>query len=721
MQESPTPPSLPAQSQVRWYLQRLRSMSATEVAWRASQLGRRMLPRPSADALPASRLLRTDQQADWTALLHNFRERPSPLLSHARAQAIAASHRDLVKDLVAAAERVADGGFRFFGYPEALVGSRVDWHYDPLNDVRWPQVASNRIDHRSFPGDAKWIWELNRLQHLPWLAEAWLFTGQERFAALALDHLDSWMAQNPVGCGMAWRGGFEAAIRSLSVVTALEGLGSSSALTPARFERIVRMLATSADRAWRERSRFSSANNHIVAELAGMAVVAMALPELRRSAKWKQDALDNLAAVASRQILPDGAGAEQASAYQLFTIELLTLVAARQRACGEEPPAAISAAINRSTRFLVALVGEGEPEPRYGDDDGGFALRLGPEPIRTIRDHLGIIGAFTGSPQARAAGRVSLTAAWLTEGDLSDPLGSSAPTSHGSFFASHGGTVVLRSAARRLVMDVGPLGYLSIAAHGHADALAVTLAVDGRELVGDPGTGSYYGHPDWRAAHRGTRMHATATVDDVDQSEVGGPFLWTRHAHVRVHHVNLQRGVVDADHDGYERLPAPVTHRRWLVAPPERPEILVVDLLEGEGEHHLRASWPLHPDLEASPSASGQVIDEQGRTVLRIAYAASTGRVELDQVKGDVTSNLGWWSDRLESREPSWLVSGSTRGPVPMAMATLLNPVRSGAAPIDDLEIRYLHDTISMSWGDGGLRRTVRIDASRPGAVDMGD
>ena len=721
MQSSPIPRSLPAQSQVSWYLQRLRSMSATEVVWRSSQMGRRMLPRPATDALPASRLLGADHQVDWTALLHEFRERPSPLLSRTRAQAIAASHHDLVKDLVAAAERVAEGGFRFFGYPEALVGPEVDWHYDPVNDMRWPRVASNRIDHRSFPGDAKWIWELNRLQHLPWLVEAWLFTGQERFAALALDHLDSWIVQNPVGCGMAWRGGFEAAIRSLSVVTALEGLASSSELTPARFERIVRMLAASADRAWRERSRFSSANNHLVGELAGTAVIAMAFPELRRSPRWKMDALDNLAAIASQQILPDGAGAEQASAYQLFTIELLMLVAARQRACGEEPPAAISAAIHRSSKFLVALVGDGEPEPRYGDDDGGFALRLGPEPVRTIRDHLGIIGAFMGSPQIRGAGRLSLTAAWLTREELRDRPGSAAPTCQGSFFASHGGTVVLRSPARRLVMDVGPLGYLSIAAHGHADALAVTLSVDGRELVGDPGTASYYGHPDWRAAHRGTRMHATATVDDVDQSEVGGPFLWRRHAHVRVHRVDLQRGVVDAEHDGYERLPAPVTHRRWLVAPPERPEILVVDLLEGEGEHHLRTSWPLHPDLEACPSARGQAIDEQGRTVLHIAYAASAGRIELGQVKGDVTSNLGWWSDRLESREPSWLVSGSTRGPVPMAMATLLNPVGSGAAPIDDLEIRHFHDTISVGWGDGGLRRTVRIDTSRPGAVDMGD
>ena len=42
--------------------------------------------------------------------------------------------------------------------------------------------------------DPKWIWELNRLQHLPWLAQAWLFTGDERYAE-ALDQLDAWITE----------------------------------------------------------------------------------------------------------------------------------------------------------------------------------------------------------------------------------------------------------------------------------------------------------------------------------------------------------------------------------------------------------------------------------------------------------------------------------------------------------------------------------------------
>ena len=46
----------------------------------------------------------------------------------------------------------------------------------------------------------------------------------------------------------------------------------------------------------------------------------------------------------------------------------------------------------------------------------------------------------------------------------------------------------------RLIVDAAPLGYLAIAAHGHADALAFTLSVCGRPMLIDPGTYSYHTH-----------------------------------------------------------------------------------------------------------------------------------------------------------------------------------------------------------------------------------
>ncbi|WP_091947828.1 heparinase II/III family protein [Trujillonella endophytica] len=687
-------------------------MSVSEVCWRAGHVVEPVITRRSLDGAPEARLLIPSMT--WERALRDFRDgvgRPV-LLDRSRARQIAARHPDQVAALLRMAEQARAGVVAYFGYPEVRLGVPIDWNHDPLRDFHWPSVDAARIDHRSAAADPKWIWELNRLQHLPLLAEAWLFTGDDRYADSAFVHLDSWLDQNPVGRGIAWRGAFEAGVRAVSVAAALQGLRDHPLLTPARFERVVRMLAASAERCWRHRSRFSSANNHLVGELAGLATVALLFPELAPSSGWARRAISGLVAEASRQILPDGSGAEQAVGYQVFTADLLLLVAALLRARGDEPPASLLAAVDRSADYLAAVVGDADPAPRYGDDDEGFALRLGPEPRPTVRDHLGAVAALTGNPRARRAGTETLAARWFDAIPARSTAPAPAVTSGPSFVAPDGGLVVLRSAGRRITMDVGPLGYLAIAAHGHADALAVTLSLEGHDVIGHPGAASYYGHPEWRSVHRSTRAHPTVTVDGQSQSVPGGPFLWTRHARVRVRSLDVDGGMVDAEHDGYLRLAAPVTHRRWLFAPPADPAVLVVDEISGSGLHEMRTSWPLHPELDAAGIPEGHLVTRGGTGVIRILTAAVHG-VTLAQARGDEATHLGWWSDRLERRVPSWVVGGTTRGAAPLIMATLIQRQERGADPAADLAVSVAGDLIAVAWSSGGRRRERVIDRSR--------
>jgi hypothetical protein len=695
-------------------------MTPGEVCWRAVAMVKRRVPRRALSLAPTTRLLGS-ADASWEGVLRDFQQcinRPL-LLDRARAQEIAERHPDRVAALVRVAESIRAGEVSYFGYPAAQLGNPIDWNHDPLSDVRWPPVDASRIDHRTAAADPKWIWELNRLQHLSWLAQAWLFTGEEKYAELALAHLDSWLDQNPVGRGIAWRGAFEAGVRALSVAVALQGLRDFPGLTPVRFERIVRMLAGSAEYCWRDRSRFSSANNHLIGELAGLLAVALLIPELAPASRWERRGLRELVAEASRQILPDGAGVEQAVGYQVFTTELLLFVAALLRSRGDVPPAPLLAAIDRSANYLAAVAGDADPAPRYGDDDEGFALRLGPEPRPTVRDHLGVVAAFSGNAQARRTGTETLTACWLSTvpGPSSPSRPTHAVTFGNSFVAPQGGLVVLRSAGRRITMDVGPLGHLAIAAHGHADALAITVSLDGQEVIGHPGAASYYGHPEWRSVHRGTRAQPTVTVDGESQSVSGGPFLWTRHARVRLRSVDVDRGIVDAEHDGYQRLTDPVTHRRWLLAPPEEPAILVVDEITGAGVHEVRTSWPLHPHLDVGPVPQGHLVTRNGTAVLRILSAAVPGPADLDQVRGDVKSNLGWWSDRLESRVPSWLVGGVVRVAAPLVIATVICSPGGDGDTVADLQLSRDGNSVTASWCSEPGRREVVIDTSRPGAV----
>src|SRR5207249_6082019 len=116
----------------------------------------------------------------------------------------------------------------------------------------------------------------------------------------------------------------------------------------------------------------------------------------------------------------------------------------------------------------------------------------------------------------------------------------------------------------RLIVDAGPIGYQAIAAHGHADALAFTLSLGGKEFLVDPGTFAYHTEPLWRAYFRGTSAHNTVRIDGEDQSQPGGKFMWLAKANAAcaAFDTSTTEDVFEGWHDGYLRLPDPVMHRR---------------------------------------------------------------------------------------------------------------------------------------------------------------
>ena len=145
----------------------------------------------------------------------------------------------------------------------------------------------------------------------------------------------------------------------------------------------------------------------------------------------------------------------------------------------------------------------------------------------------------------------------------------------------------------RIVADAGRLGYLSIAAHGHADALSFTLSAGGEELLIDPGTFAYHTQKQWRDYFRGTSAHNTVRIDGQDQSIGAGNFLWLAHAPVRVLEFvsTAQFDRLVAEHDGYRRLADPVTHRRELRFDRATAAVTVVDELFGSASHAVEMFW----------------------------------------------------------------------------------------------------------------------------------
>src|SRR6185369_3011851 len=112
-----------------------------------------------------------------------------------------------------------------------------------------------------------------------------------------------------------------------------------------------------------------------------------------------------------------------------------------------------------------------------------------------------------------------------------------------------------------LVMDHGPLGYLSIAAHGHADALSVWLHVDGQPVFVDAGSHLYHSAGISRDYFRSTPAHNTLCIADTSASTPAGNFNWSHKANVRV--LSKSGHEVLAEHDGYKKKFG-ITHQRRL-------------------------------------------------------------------------------------------------------------------------------------------------------------
>jgi hypothetical protein len=230
----------------------------------------------------------------------------------------------------------------------------------------------------------------------------------------------------------------------------------------------------------------------------------------------------------------------------------------------------------------------------------------------------------------------------------------------------------------RLLVDAGPLGYLSLAAHGHADALAFTLSIGDREILVDPGTYAYHTDPAWRRYFRSTPAHNTVTIDEQDQSVQAGNFMWTDHARARCIEFDTdpasQRFV--GEHYGYERLEDPLVHRRVIDFDGTRQLIDVADLLRCAGEHRARRSWHFAEDCQVERHGSGVRVGA-GRTQLVLEPLEDVERVEIHRAG---TPNQGGWISRtFGAKQPTTTVVWHSRVQGDTTLRTRITYTRSRA------------------------------------------
>jgi len=642
-----------AMEAARWYLNRLRCMTPAEISHRIVR---------TLSTLVEQRLTRVNDAHEAP----NLHRSAHPWV-----------HSDALVDrerYIAAANRLLGGKHDVFSLRGVDLGSPPRWNRDPKTGIEGPRTYGMRLNYRDpkLVGHIRYVWEPNRHFHLVTLAQAYALCHDVRYFALIQRHLESWIEACPCGIGPNWSSTLEPALRLVNWSIAWQLLGGAQSQPFAEPDGArlrahwLESIHQHARFVRRHFSSYSSANNHLIGEAAGLFIAALTWPYWSDCAAWANDAAAVLEREVQRQNYGDGVNREQSVAYQQFELDLLLLAWKAGEANGRSFSAEYRSRIERMIEYLASLMDSGGHVPMIGDSDDGFAVRLSQEPaFCSYRSLLAAAALLFGRADFKAkALALDDKTRWLfgPDADASfadlDSGGGVDFTPRRAF--ADGGYYILGcdlETAReiRVVADAGPLGYGALAAHGHADALAITLSVGGHEILVDPGTFIYQGNRAWRDYFRGTAAHNTVRVDGLDQSQSGGEFLWLKKANAACSHwhASAERDEFEGWHDGYTRLRDPVVHRRRVTLDKRARRILIADRLSMQGTHLVEIFFHCSELCLATPRERG--FDLQHSSLarpIRLVLPRDPG-AETFVRNGSLAPISGWISRAFDDKRPS--------------------------------------------------------------------
>jgi Heparinase II/III-like protein/Heparinase II/III N-terminus len=543
------------------------------------------------------------------------------------------------------------------------LGFEFDWHRDYRNErqVERRFAAAMNIRDTAIVSDIKYVWEPSRHQYLSALAFS---ANAEQHTDYIVRSLDSWLKGNPYLHGVNWTSSLELAERVISWALLYPRVAGQVAADQDFRRRWLESIYLHFSRIADKLSLYSSANNHLIGELVGLFVGSTCFDFWPQCSAWRDLSRKMLEREILLQVGDDGIDREQAMSYHVFTLELFLLAFMIGRNAGRPFSAEYAGRLRGMAGFIDTVATAGGDLPWYGDSDDARAFVLS-ETESGLQVTMQLAALLFAEPAWSRFRATPTEAARALTPDLVANLDVAkfnvanldgarhAPASTHELFPNAGLACVRTYDGKvQLLMDFGPLGFMSTAAHGHADALSIWLAIDDEYFLVDAGTYAYHSHPDWRTYFRSTSAHNTASVDGRNQSEMGGRFLWSSKAEARLLRFEERSGLVtiEAEHNGYMRLQDPVRHRRSAGFDRSTGNVSIEDHFECSGRHEADVFFHLHEDATVQRVSNGEAqVSWRGRQIL---FSSPHRNARWEVLHGSIEPKLGWRSRRFNQKQP---------------------------------------------------------------------
>lgn len=444
------------------------------------------------------------------------------------------------------------GGYDYEKYKRA-------WSAGFQTESEWPDTFSYSLEYkqRDDIGDARTNWELNRHFQFALLAKNYYTTGDKKYLNELTKLFEDWNQKNPFLWGISWTSVMEVAIRCSNWCYTYCFLAKSNYVPKEILTHLQNGILNMTAYIENHYSRYSSANNHLIVEAYAIGQSGV----LFGNQKWIDVAVSILTREFPLQNYSDGINKELSLHYQSFYMEAVGLLMRLFQKNSISVPENWYTWLSKMSEYLATCIGKHGEVIEFGDNDEGKILDLcgGFNHYQYV---LGLMSCLLDEEYVDIR-ECCENLKWLfTEEERADVCKKDIYIPKKSACFREGGNTIFRSDDESILigMDHAALGFGSIAAHGHADALSFQMYVDGQPIFVDPGTYIYHCDIENRNAFRRTENHNTVCIDGKDQSKMLGPFLWGKRAECELlqFEESNDKVMILASHNGYD----PVIHKR---------------------------------------------------------------------------------------------------------------------------------------------------------------
>lgn len=625
---------------INWYYNRVKTFSVEEVLFRLSQ---------------------KKQAIQEQFFLHTIK----PPKEYSHSEKIL---RDILIDK-------ADTNFHIFKWklkPEEI----TNWQQDISTKGEFPLIFSKSINTRiTHEASAKIVWEVNRLQFLTSYCINYKHTNEEKYLSSFISILSSWIDTNPYLKGVNWYSNIEVNIRLIVWFLCWEILDANELIKQnQQFSDFVKLkwipsIYEHCVYSYNNPSKYSSSNNHLISEYAGL-FVATSLWNFSESKKWNEYAKNGLEVEIRRQHSKDGINKEEAAEYIQFITDffLISHVVAERTDNGFSD--GYKEVLKNIFYYIYNFIDINGNFPQYGDEDDGKCFILDfTDKFNNFKSLLASGAIIFNDPTLKSKANDLDKKNQILFGakgkEIFDNLEVLEVKTASRFYTEEGHFILRKQEKAEEIyinFDAAPLGFLSIAAHGHADALSFIIHIDGQPIFCDSGTYTYHTEPNWRKYFLGTLSHNTIRINKLNQAKIAGPTMWLEHFSTKIKKTesNAEYDLVVAEHDGYSKIG--IIHTREIKFDKVKSIITIKDFIESNSREEYLIEYPLH----FHPSVENIINDSKHYSLYtknkKLVTISIDPKLELNLVRGQVEPfELGWYSKSFMEKEPCSTILGTLK------------------------------------------------------------